>query len=246
MTRFTEDQVFVVTGASSGIGEGVALRLVEEGASVVAIGRNAERLSAMRQKSVSPTRIFTEVKELTEDIDHLPDYLRTLKDRYGRFQGMACCAGITEVLPLRALDLNRMRHLFDINYYVPIFMAKGFADRRVNVGRGASFVAISSISHSQPSKAVITYSGSKSALVASMVAIAKEFAAIGLRFNIVSPSDIETPMTSNIPDIMDRVRQYYPMGFGKPEDVAAVVSFLLSNEAKWITAQNYVVDCGSR
>lgn len=246
MSRFSEEQVFIVTGASSGIGEGVALRLVEDGASVVAIGRNMERLQALQSKSVAPSRIFLEPKELTEDIERLPEYLRTLKDRYGKFQGLACCAGVTEVLPLRALDLTRMRHLFDINYYVPIFMAKGFADRRVNVGRGASFVAISSISHTQPAKAVITYSGTKSALVASMVAIAKEFAGMGIRFNTVSPSDIETPMTANIPDIMDQVRQFYPMDFGKPEDVAAIVSFLLSNEAKWITAQNYIVDCGSR
>ena len=53
-------------------------------------------------------------------------------------------------------------------------------------------------------------------------------------------------MTQKIPEIMDKVRQYYPMGFGKPEDVAAMVSFLLSDETKWITGQNYVLDCGSR
>jgi len=246
MARFTPDQKFIVTGASSGIGEGIAMRLIADGASVIAIARNTERLNALKGKVAHPENIFLEIKDLAEDIADLPAYMKSLKERYGMFRGCVCCAGITEVKPLRALDLVEMKRLFDINYYVPIFMAKGFADRRVNSGAGASFVSIASISFHRPAKAVITYSGSKAALIASMVAIAKEFARVGVRFNTVSPSDIETPMTQDIPEIMEQVRHFYPMDFGKPEDVSAVVSFLLSDEAKWITGQNYIVDCGSR
>ena len=246
MARFSQDDLFVVTGASSGIGAGVVRHLNSDGASVVAIGRNAARLETVKNASDSPGRVFIEQKELAEDIDGLPDYVRSLKDKYGRLRGMVCCAGITELSPLRTLDLVKMRQLYDINYYVPIFMAKGFADKRVNTGAGASYVAIGSIAASIPIKGVITYSGSKAALVVSIRAIAKEFASSGVRFNTVSPSDIETPMTENIKDIMDQVRHFYPMGFGKPEDVAAMVSFLSSSEAHWITGQNYIVDCGSR
>ena len=132
----------MVTGASSGIGAGVARRLNEDGATVIAIGRDGERLGRVRETSVAPERFFTENKELTEDIEGLPEYLKSLKERYGKFQGVVCCAGITELSPLRTLDLAGMRRLFDINYYVPLFMAKGFADRRVNNGAGSSFVAI--------------------------------------------------------------------------------------------------------
>lgn len=147
---------------------------------------------------------------------------------------------------MRALDVDAMKQLFEINYFAPIMMAKGFADKRVNVGAGSSFVSIASIAYDRPAKAIISYSGSKAALVASMVAIAKEFAPKGIRFNTVSPSDIDTPMTQQISEIMDKVRQFYPMGFGEPQDVANVVVFLLSDKAKWITGQNYVVDCASR
>ncbi len=243
---FRREDVFIVTGASSGIGAGVARRLNSDGASVVAIGRSLERLEEIKVAAADSNRFFVEQKELTEDIDGLPQYVRALVAKYGRLRGMVCCAGITELSPLRTLDLAKMRQLFDINYYVPLFMAKGFADRRVNIGTGASFVAIGSIAANSPAKGVITYSGSKAALVTSIRAIAKEFASAGIRFNPVSPSDIETPMTDNIKEIMDQVRHFYPMGFGKPEDVAAVVSFLSSDEAHWITGQNYVVDCGSR
>ena len=243
---FRKEDVFVVTGASSGIGAGVARRLNSDGASVVAIGRSLERLEEVNVAAADSSRFFVEQKELAEDIDGLPQYVKALVSKYGKLRGMVCCAGITELSPLRTLDLAKMRQLFDINYYVPLFMAKGFADRRVNIGAGASFVAIGSIAANSPAKGVITYSGSKAALVTSIRAIAKEFAAAGIRFNTVSPSDIETPMTDNIKEIMDQVRHFYPMGFGKPEDVAAVVSFLSSDEAHWITGQNYVVDCGSR
>lgn len=246
MTRFRREDVFVVTGASSGIGAGVSRRMNEDGASVVAIGRNLERLQNVRSAAADSSCFFIEEKDLAEDIDGLSDYVRSLVKRYGRLRGLVCCAGITELSPLRTLDLEKMRRLFDINYYVPLFMAKGFADRRVNIGAGASFVAIGSIAANSPAKGVITYSGAKAALVTSIRAIAKEFASSGVRFNTVSPSDIETPMTENIKEIMDQVRHFYPMGFGKPEDVAAVVSFLSSDEARWITGQNYIVDCASR
>ena len=69
MSRFSQDDIFVVTGASSGIGAGVARRLNADGATVVAIGRNGERLGRVRADSADPERFFTEIKELTEDIE---------------------------------------------------------------------------------------------------------------------------------------------------------------------------------
>ena len=246
MYKFNSNQIYVVTGASSGIGEVVSLYLNAQGASVIAIARNKDRLASLKLKAENPEYMFIEQKDLVDDIESLPVYLKTLKDTYGKFQGIACCAGVTELLPLRALDLAQMQSVFAINYFVPIFMAKGFAEKRVNTGRGASFVAISSIAFAFPAKATITYSGSKSALVTSVKAIAKEFASTGVRYNTVSPSDIDTPMTQQISEIMDQVRGDYPLGFGLPQDVANVVCFLLSPEAAWITGQNYIVDCASR
>ena len=246
MYKFTSEQIFVVTGASSGIGQAVSLYLNANGASVIAIARDKKRLSLLKSKATHPEYIFIEQKDLTSDIESLPIYMKNLVGTYGKIQGVSCCAGITELRPLRAIDLMQMQSVFAINYFVPIFMAKGFADRRVNAGSGSSFVAISSIASLFPAKATLTYSGSKSALVTSIKAIAKEFAATGVRYNTVSPSDINTPMTQQIPEIMDQVRSDYPLGFGSPEDVANMVGFLLSPESAWITGQNYIVDCASR
>lgn len=246
MLEFLPEHIFVVTGASSGIGEAVTLELNKLGASVVMIARDLQKMEKVKASALHPGRIFVQERDLAYDIGGIPAYVKSLCDIYGKFQGMVCCAGITELRPLRSLDYEDMQKLFAINYFSPILMAKGFADKRVNNGRGSCFIAIASIGYAFPAKATITYSGSKAALVTSIKSIAKEFASTGVRYNTVSPSDIETPMTAQISDIMDKVRGNYPLGFGTPQDVAHVVSFLLSSEARWITGQNYIIDCCSR
>jgi len=88
-----------------------------------------------------------------------------------------------------------------------------------------------------------SYDGSKGALISSMRAIAREVAPQGVRVNCVSPSLIETNM---IDDVSRRYAEgKYPMGLGRVPDAANMIVYLLSAQSKWITAQNYVVDCGA-
>ncbi len=244
MISFSKEDVIIVTGASSGLGEGTALLLNQLGATVVGIARNKERLNKMKEKCKNPENMHIEIKDLTENIETLPDYVKELKNKYGKFRGLAYCAGIVEVKPLQILDLSAMKKIFDINYFAPIFMAKGFADKRNNTGKGASAVFISSIAGLQSDKGMITYSGSKAGLAASIKSIAREQAAKGIRFNCVSPSDVITSMTSGILGLKETKANLYPMGFGEVSDVSNMIVYLLSDKAKWITTQNYVIDCG--
>lgn len=243
MVSFSAEQHFVVTGASSGIGEGVALLLNELGATVVGIGRNQERLEGMRAKAKFPENVFLEQKDLVDDISGLPVYVKSLKDKYGKFSGMAYCAGITLNQPLQLKDYEISRRLFDIDYFAPMFMTKAFGDKRNTIGRGTSIVLISSAAANCSSRAMSDYCGAKAALSHSARCIAKELAPHGIRVNCVLPADIVTPMTLADPDIL--ASKNYPMGVGEVADVANVVAFLLSDKAKWITGQNYVVDCAS-
>jgi NAD(P)-dependent dehydrogenase (short-subunit alcohol dehydrogenase family) len=241
MIEFTQEQKIIVTGASSGIGEGTALLLNKQGATVIGLGRDEGRLAAMREKCAHPENCFIEVKDLTADIAGLPDYVKSLKEKYGKFSGLALCHGITAQRPMQLVDYDTMRNIFDVNYFSTMMFTKGFIDRRNNIGRGASVVAISSYATLGCNRGHSEYAGTKSALSKSMKCIAREVVGFGVRINTVSPSDILTPMTAGARH-SDKVKDY-PFGFGEVSDVANMIAYLLSNEAKWITGQDYVIDC---
>lgn len=246
MVSFNPEQRFIVTGASSGIGEGVALLLNELGATVVGIGRSQSRLDGMKAKAKCPENVFLEQKDLAEDIAGLPAYVKALKEKYGKFCGMAYCAGIAEVSPLQLWDYEKERRFFDVNYFAPLAMLKGMSDRRNNVAGKTSCVLIASASALLADKGHCSYAGSKAALVTSCRTLAKELTVQRLRVNTVSPTVIRTPMTTSEGGEYEQSQiAKYPMGFGEVSDVANLVVFLLSARAKWITGQNYVVDCAS-
>ena len=246
MVSFTAEQRFIVTGASSGIGEGVALLLDELGATVIGIGRNQERLDGMRAKAKHPENVFVEQKDLGESISALPSYVKCLKEKYGKFSGLAYCAGIGEISPLQLWDYEKERRFFDVNYFAPLAMLKGMADRRNNVAGNTSCVLIASASALLADKGHCSYAGSKAALVTSCRTLAKELTVQRLRVNTVSPTVIRTPMTVTEGEEYEQSQiAKYPMGFGEVSDVANLIVFLLSDKAKWITGQNYVIDCAS-
>lgn len=246
MPSFCAEHRFIVAGASSGIGRAIALRLNACGATVVALARSGKKLSSLQEEAQQPERLFTEQIDLTADIAALPTFVSSLKGRYGKFQGMAFCAGTGTVKPVRAVTLEEVRETFDINFFAPFMMAKAFADKRNHNGKGTSCVFISSVAAMRCDKGQSIYASSKAALAAAVKCIGRECAPAGMRFNCVSPAAIRTPLLeTNDPDVLAQQEALYPMGLGSVDDVAGLVTYLLSDEARWITTQNYVIDCGA-
>lgn len=249
MISFTADQRFIVTGASSGIGECVALLLNELGATVIGIGRNKDRLDGMRANAKNPENVFLEQKDLTEDIPGLPAYVKSLREKYGKFSGLAYCAGIGVLSPAQLLEFGTSQQVFDTNYFAPLFFTKGFIDRRNNVGKRCSIVHVSSIDAILSTKGQCLYAGSKAALSASMKTISREVASSGIRINCVLPSMVDTPMahSKSVEDLgisEEMQSSSYPFGWAKPNDIANIIVYLLSDKSSFISGQNYIVDSG--
>lgn len=248
MIQFKNEQVFLITGASSGIGKETALLLNSLGATTIATARNEKRLSEMKLEAKQACNMHIEIKELTEDIQGLPQFIKSIKDKYGKLQGLVNCAGIVDINPLQLLDFSDVQKVYNINLFAPLFLTKGVADKRNNIGKGTSIVHVSSMGILTGNRGHSTYVGAKSALSNSMRSIAKELASRRIRVNCVLPSDIETPMTDRNGDFSELVEKRltaYPMGIGQPIDVANMIAFLLSDKSEWITGQNYIIDCAS-
>ena len=247
MVSFTQDDIFLVTGASSGLGAGVALHLNKLGATVIGSGRNQERLEEVQAQASQTLAFHCEPHDLGQNLDDLPGWVMDLKKKYGHLKGLVHCAGVTTTAPLSLANYGEALRLFEVDYFAPVLLAKGFADRRVNRGAGSCLTFIASLAAVKPDKGQGLYGGAKAALVNTMLVLAKELAPRGLRVNCISPALIMTPMARQFLDDFDLHQQQearYPLGMGQVSDVAELAAFLSSDQARWITGQNYILDGG--
>lgn len=249
MSLFCGKQCVLVTGASSGIGRACALSLAEEGAHVIANGRNAETLATTREASTKKDRIFCEPFDLRLNIEFLPAWVQGLRQKYGRMWGLVHCAGETRLDSLKFFSLVDAREHFELNFLVPLQLAKAFATG-TNYQCGGAMLFIASIAGVCPEKGQVLYGSVKAALIAAVKSISQEVISKKLRVNAISPAIVETPMFENACQKLgkkyvakEKIR--YPLGFGQPDDIAHLACFLLSDKAAWITGQNFIADGGA-
>jgi NAD(P)-dependent dehydrogenase (short-subunit alcohol dehydrogenase family) len=242
-----EGKVAVVTGGNSGIGLATAKRLQEEGARVAISGRSKKTLEdAVKTIGNGVVAIQSDVARLT-DIDKL---FAEVSRRLGKIDVLFVNAGVAKFAPLADTSESVFDEQFDINVkgsYFTIQKALPF------LNDGASIILNTSVVDSKGTIGASAYAATKAALRSLARTAAAELAVHGIRVNTVAPGPIETPIfgRTGLPqeaidqfarDVVGRV----PMKrFGQPEEVAAAVAFLASQDASYITGVELNVDGGT-
>jgi NAD(P)-dependent dehydrogenase (short-subunit alcohol dehydrogenase family) len=241
----TNNNYTLITGASSGIGQEIAIH-VARSSNVIIHGRNTEKLKEIQSLCNPETKSLIWDFDL-EDLENIETSLASfIKVNAIAITHFVHCAGFMKMLPLKMTTLELMTKTFRINVFSANTIVKMLTSRKTNNSSLENVVFISSNISNMGAKAMSIYGSSKSALDGLMRGLAIELAP-KIRINSVLPGAVKTAMTANIfenDDIAQRMGSMYPLGIGKPEDIAAMVSFLLSPSSRWITGQQFFVDGG--
>lgn len=240
-----DNKTILVTGASSGIGRATAIECSKLGASVVITARNASRLKeTFDALDVSCGQTHHQVlADLSnqEEIFNLVDSLPAL-------DGVSLNAGIVKTQPIRFINQSELSEVLSVNMVGPILLIQRLLKKKKLLKKSSVVftssvggVMVSTIGNSM-------YGVSKGGLNSFMKGFALEMAALGIRSNSVNPGFVETGILSAGIITEEQLKKdisSYPLGrFGKPEDIAHAIIFLLSDASSWITGHTLVVDGG--
>jgi NAD(P)-dependent dehydrogenase (short-subunit alcohol dehydrogenase family) len=241
-----QDRVAVVTGAGSGIGLASARRLAAEGAQVVAVDIDEASGKAAAAEvggmfAAADVAVEDDVQRLYQDV----------ADRYGRIDVAFHNAGISppEDDSILSTSLDAWRRVQDVNltsvylcckYVIPYMQRQG----KGSIINTASFVAVLGAATSQ-----ISYTASKGGVLSMSRELGVQFAREGIRVNALCPGPVNTPLLRELfakdPERAARRLVHVPVGrFAEPEEIAAAVAFLASDDASFITASSFLVDGG--
>ena len=241
-----EGKTAIVTGASRGIGFGVAQRLVREGARVLITGRKPDSLlSAIEQ---FPEDSVIAVAGQADDPAHQSEVLDTVADQFGGLDILVANAGVNPVYgPLIDLDLQGARKVLEVNLIATLAWIQGAVkhpglDFR---GRRGSIVILSSVTGQIPSPGIGWYGVSKAANAHLARTLGVELGP-DIRVNAIAPAVVKTDFSRALYEGKEfAVAADYPLRrLGNPDDVAGAATFLASEDAAWITGQVLTLDGG--
>lgn len=236
-------KTILVTGASSGIGRGIAVTCSKMGAVVVISGRNEEKLN--ETLSMMEGDCHTVLRgDLTDS-----SILMTLVGNLPKLDGVVHCAGIGTRVLCRNIVESDIDHTMDANYKAPVMLQTEILKQK-KINKGASIVFIASISIDSPSTGNALYAASKGALISYANCLQLELAPRLIRVNCISPAMVWTDLIFKgglTEEELHEDEQKYPLKrYGTPEDVANLAVYLLSDASSWMTGSNVKITGGAK
>lgn len=237
----------LVTGASSGIGKGIAILLSKIGANIIIAARNEEKLKETYNELETGNHSYYLID--LNNLDEIEGMIDNICSDGRKLNGIVHSAGISKAVPLQYLKLDDLKSIMTINFYSFLELVKHFSKRKYN-DDGGSIVAISSLSSRVGARGLTAYCASKGALDSAIRTMALELAGKNIRINSIAPGMIKTQIYDGLAGIVNNdsfetdLKKRQILGLGKPEDVAYTAAFLLSDASKFITGTSVIVDGG--
>lgn len=237
-----EGKKILVTGASSGIGRAIAIECSRMGANVIITARNRDRLNeTLKLMSAGNHELHT--VDLNSEVE-ISDFVDVLP----QLDGLVHCAGLAIPKPFQYYSKENINTVMGVNFEAPVLITQSLLKLK-KIRKQSSIVFISSISGVWISSVGGSfYSASKGAINGLVKGLAIEYASKGIRVNSVNPGMIDTNIYSQgtITDeqLIEDTKKYPLKRYGKPEEVAYAVVYLLSDASAWVTGSNLLIDGG--
>ncbi len=237
-----EGKTILVTGASSGIGRGIAVTCSKMGASVIINGRNTVKLHETLSEMKGEGHVVA-AGDLT-DSQILSAMVKTLP----KLDGVVHCAGIGQRIPCKLLSEQLVDEVIDVNFKAPILLQSELLKQN-KLNKGGSIVFIASMAIWSPSLGNSVYSASKGAVASFANCLALELAPRKIRVNCISPAMVWTDLI--LKDGLEEEQlkadeNNYPLKrYGQPEDIANLAVYMLSDASAWMTGSNVKISGGA-
>lgn len=238
-----EGKTIMVTGASSGIGRGIAITCSKMGAKVIINGRNTAKLQETSSLMVDG-RVSIVSGDLTD-----AETLKSIVEALPKLDGLVHCAGLGQRLPCKDVESNNVDEVMNINFKAPV-MLQAEVLRQKKLNKAASIVFVASIASWSPSFGNSIYSASKGAIISYANCLALELGSRKIRVNCISPAMVWTDLIQNNAVDVEQLKedeQTYPLKrYGQPEDVANLAVYMLSDASSWMTGSNVKISGGGK